>query len=73
MSTTTKHYVTHSMQQYRTGFNTANQIAHEVNRRVLDRMNEPTPEALLEELNKQADVALQSIYGLKICSVTRIT
>lgn len=73
MSTTTKHYVTHSMQQHRTGFSLASQIAYEVNRRVLDRMNEPTPEALREELNKQADIDLQEIYGLKICSVTRLT
>lgn len=73
MNSTTKHYVTHSMDQYRTGFSAANKIAYEVNRRVLDRMDEPTPEALREELNKHADIDLQSIYGLRICSVTRLT
>jgi len=69
----TTHYVTHSLPQWRTGFNAASQLAYEVNRKVQDKMPDPTPEALREELNRQVDIELQSIYGLRICSVTRVT
>lgn len=68
----TTHYVTHSLPQYRTGFGAASQIAHEVNLAVRNRMPDPTPEALREELNRQVDIELQSIYGLRICSVTSL-